>query len=201
MIIKATNKNLNSVINSVIPVKRLADLTHDELMKLYDGHKEIQEACFERLRMDTDYQEEELFSFLGAVKGLDFNLGYPGNYICFSAYSRDAYDEFFEACIDVQKEYCLFPDDVYEKIKRAATKADFYRECCNGYEDISEARFEHLEKYMKTVFCEAKNSIIRAYNDMEDYCYSETGAREEAELWADDHNSDYYTDGINLYEY
>lgn len=200
-IIKANRNNISVIDNEVKTVKLISGLNSEELSALYKNNSWIKEECHKWALIDFDFLMEEAFLYLKDVKGLEYNMGYPGNYMCFSAYSNDNYEDFFEACIETQnKSICIFSDDVMAKIERGSKKTAFYKDCVCGYEDISAARFDQLEKWLKGIFEAAVNEIIEFYKSSEDYAYSDEAAEEAVEFWADNHGDDYYTDGTMIYE-
>jgi len=180
--------------------RMISDLSTEELKDLFSKNEFLRKKCAERALIDMEFVMEDFFRYIGKVKGLDYNFGYPGNYMNFGAYTADYYEDFFRACIDTQENMIVFSDYVLEKIKKAYSKAAFYQDCTYGYEEISEKRYNDLEKLMITTFETAKNSLFRAYSDIEDYYYSDAAAADELDIWADDHGSDYETDGTKIYE-
>lgn len=181
--------------------KRLiSELNMDELKALYEKNSFMREECSKESLFGFEITCEDFFRYISNVKGLDYNFGYPGNYMNFRAYSADYYEDFFKACIDTEKVFSIFSDDTMKKIEKAYSKAGFYQECTYGYEEISEKRYNDLDRLMTTTFEKAKNELFRAYSDLEDYYYSDAAAIDCIDVWAENHGDDYETDGEKLYE-
>lgn len=201
--LKTNYNSISNICNELKPVKKLSDCTGEELVSIMENNSFVREECEKRAveNMDFWWSIDEYLRYICKVPGIDYNFGYPGNYMCFRAYEKDHYREFFEACLKTQKDYGLFSDETAAKIDRAYKKIEFWEDCVYGYEEISDSRLNHLEGFLKNTFEEAKNSIFWAYDMEENYVYTVDAAIDNLEFWADDHENDYYTDGVKLYEF
>ena len=71
---------------------------------------------------------------------LDNLIKYISNY--------NNYNDFLEALRSAQKQICILSDEEEKVLSRVEKKIDFFRDCSCGYEDISEKRYNHLEKFI-----------------------------------------------------
>lgn len=73
--------------------------------------------------------------------------------------NKNMLPQFINDCMDVQKALCVFDEKLAEKLQRVAAKIDLYEDACSGYEDMSEARFYNLEKWIDETVAQLEKSI------------------------------------------
>ena len=107
--IKTNYNSIANICNKLKPVKRLSDCTGEELVFIMENNSFVRKDCEKRAveNMDFWWSYDEYLRYISKVPGIDYNFGYPGNYMCFRAYEKDHYREFFEACLKTQKDYGL----------------------------------------------------------------------------------------------
>lgn len=73
--------------------------------------------------------------------------------------NKNMLPQFINDCIDAQKALCVFDEKLAKKLQRVAAKIDFYDDACIGYEDISEARFYNLEKWIDETVAQLEKAV------------------------------------------
>lgn len=122
-----------------------------------------------RCKVYADAIENE--AYYGAGEVFSYFENYNGrSYSTLKDYEIDAWTarvkantnhlaQFLDDCSDAQKALCVFDEKLAEKLQRVAAKIDLYEDACSGYEDMSEARFYNLEKWIDETVAQLEKSI------------------------------------------
>lgn len=178
--------------------KLLEDLTTEEIKSLLSANKKFKEMCEEYAQENADFWNEEILKPFARVRGINYEIS-----LCRYSYidiGMGAYKPFLEGCEKLAHDFCIFDDTQAERINRALTRTDFYEECLNGYIDISETRFNHLNTWLESLVNDLKNVIIKEVLANYESVYDNATLEETAETVADTYGTDYETDGLYLYE-
>lgn len=150
-------------------MRNLADLTQEELKALFKVNKHLQEEAQERLLENVFYWiDEELYSFK-SIRGFSYSIS--GYYDFIRVNNPDYYGNFFDACEEMQKDYCILEENTMQLVNRAKKKFVFFRDCYDGYEDISPARYKNLEKWMFEVVETVTDELLKYYQSDIYSCY------------------------------
>ena len=179
-------------------MKLLSKLNENEIKDLYAKNDFLKNQARDGAIDELYFWAGEKMVYFKGIKSLDYNFGYPGNYI--NVKDGD-YKDFISACLELAHDMCIFTDNTVKKLERAKAKADFYYDALIGYEDISDARFENLEKWMDGIIELAENELIEDYCNEESYYYTDKAAFEYfQDIWMDANGDAYQTDGEYVYE-
>ena len=176
----------------------LSEMSREALKDLYENNETLKEWNIEWTYDEFNLRMDEIFSYFREIKGTDYEMG---GYYDYFRVEEKAYYEFLSACLKLNHDMGVFKDETAAMIQRGKDKAEFYYDAMLGYYDISDARFENLEKWLKGIIDTATNEIISYYRDTEDYYTSEEG-REECfwDVWLPNNEDNYQSDGRYLYE-
>jgi hypothetical protein len=181
--------------------KNLSELNFEEAKALFNINQWAKERGQEYANDNADFWIEEVLDYFRKCRALDYCIGYPGNYFTFID-SRAGYDDFqelFKAYRAITKDMCVISENVFAKVERAAARLDFYLEARNGYEDISDAKYEMLEKWILSIIEEANDDILKYLEADDDSRYNDDFIFECFFDHLEDMD-DYETDGVKVYE-
>ena len=133
-------------------------MSDSELKTIWENNSDIKYDVISILS-DNEYYfiQNEIYSYFRCY---DRNTGHEKWYIdmhessqCFYITVKpENYADFLEGCQKYINDYgptAFSQDDIY-MIGRLLEKVDFYIDCLNNYEDISDSRFYDLEKWIET---------------------------------------------------
>lgn len=179
-------------------MEKLIELTLDQQKALFIKNAWLKKQAENRAEEEADFWADEVLSYFRNVRGIRYSIGYCNyNYL---EVDYNHYNDFLEALRDAQKDICILSDEEALILSRLENKIEFYRDCCSGYEDISDARFSHLEKWIEGNIKYLCDCIVKYISSSYDYYYSDEGAADALELLIDNIGTDYETDGIYIYE-
>ena len=181
--------------------KNLSELNQEEAKALFNNNLWAKDRGQEYANDNADFWISEVLDYFRKCRALDYNIGYPGNYFTFIDY-RAGYDDFqelFKAYKAITADMCVISDEVYAKVKRAAARLDFYLEARNGYEDISDKKYEQLEKWIFSIIEEANADILKYLEADDDSRYNDDFIFECFYDHLEDMD-EYETDGTTVFE-
>lgn len=177
---------------------KLSEMSDEALKSLYHNNEFLQKEAKEYSQEEFDFRMEEIMGYFRKIRGMEWNLGYPGNYI---SVEESAYKSFFDACLNLTHDMGFFTEETTALIERAGKKAEFFYDAMVGYEDISDSRFNCLENWQKKIVKSASDEIIENYMSEWNYYFSDEAAEEcFFDIWIDSYGDDYLTDGEYVYE-
>ena len=142
----------------------LPDLTPEELEKVLEANSKIWEAVAEITTENAYFWIQEIMDeFKNSVASYHFDSLYAGK-IHYSRYYNDI--DFLDEFRKADNKFGVLDETERKTLDRLTDKAEFYHDACTGYEDISETRFDHLEKWFEAGIKTLKNALVR-------YCESE----------------------------
>lgn len=152
-------------------MKKLQDMTKEELATLFKKNLHLQEEVQERMLQDSYYWINEYMNYFSGIQGVEYSISCHYDYINvkYPTYFLD----FLQATEKMQKDYCILEPETNTLLIRALKKAEFFREVYNGYEDISAYRYKHLEKWMFKVIEEITSNILEVCQDEIYFCYED----------------------------
>lgn len=185
-------------------MKLLNELTTEELKELYNNNTFLREQTAEEAAETVSFWLDEVLDNFRNCGGVDYNIGYPGNYFTFLT-SRAGYNDykaFFEICTDLNHDFCIFSDRTTELLKRVNDRLVFYLESIFGCEDISDDNQEKITEWID------KKVISALCSDILDFCVSDYDAQfdndylinEALPLFVENCGDNYETDGQYIYE-
>ena len=168
----------------------LPELTQPELEKVIDANAKIREEITDLIISDViDRFNSEIRRFKYSVRGYCINGGVYRGHITVSdapQFIKDlnAGDEF---------KY-MITDDLCDLLDRLTEKADFYEDCLTGYEDISDTRFNNLEKWFEEGTAKIAQCIADMYDSEIEYAYEDERIKEFADIYAETNDDIYILD-------
>lgn len=171
----------------------LNNLTNEELTELYNNNKWFREHVYNyAVECENDYLSE-ILEPLRECKGINYQLG--SGYRDFIDIRFDYIDEIMDGFYKMQRNYCVFPDNETDTIKRLKDKAAFMSECVNGYTDISDDRWCNLFAWYEKHIDHLKRELI-------DFCQNimDVDGINYVESYVECVGDDYMTDGTVIYE-
>ena len=168
-------------------MRNLTDLTQEELKALFKANKHLQEKAQENLLDNAYFWINEYLQPFGKIPGVDYSISCYYDY--FTVKSPAYYLEFLEGVEKMQKDFCLLSDDTIKLFERAADKVEFFRECYNGYEDISDKRYYQLEKWMRNIVDRITSEILKSCQNEIMACYDY------------DNQEGYFLDNLDIFDY
>ena len=116
-------------------MKNLDTLTTEELKKVFENNKKLQDNIFEAAHDDASYWINEYFDCFerGAF---ECNIGYPGDYI-----RVKNQDKFIQGLKQLQKDYCYLSEENEKIILYVDRLIDRYNNL-SYYDDKNAARLE-----------------------------------------------------------
>lgn len=182
-------------------IRKLIELSNEELKELYNKNNFLQDAVNEYAAMDAEIMTDNFLRYFDKISGVDYSIGGYNDYFTYELYKARRYgdfSDFLEAVTICDADYSFLSDDLRAALHRVKNRADFYIDARNGYENISDSKFEKLEKWIKGVVADICGAICDEASDF----YTS-----EPELLADDlgwfieaNYADYTTDGALIYE-
>ena len=170
-------------------MKRLNELTIEELKGLYAKNKWLQ-------TQGEEYRDETAYFWVDEYlhdipKRIDYRIEAYNSYMYIAMYD---YADFVEYCDAIEKDFGIFYE--YEGlIKRLLTRTDFYRDCVQGYEDISDDKFDLLNNWMTAGVEMLKDHLVECLQS--EY---EVDPVELLDCLIENIGDDYETDGEYIYE-
>lgn len=161
----------------------LNELNTEELSKVLNANSKLFEEVQE-ITAENGFDEirDIMDGFKKSVTGWSFD-GFNRGRVTLSRYYGD---DFLEELDTVNSEYCVLGEENEKLLKRLLIKSELYFDVCAGYEDMSESRFSHLEKWFNdgidTVkaslenYCDSIADFAVSADNVEEYfteCYSE----------------------------
>lgn len=115
-------------------MKKLTDLTKQELENLYDNNAYFKSAVDDYNTEDSDSELENLLCSFNGIKALDYNIGYPANHMTF-LHGNATSDDYMNFIVAVKRiETCwgdIFAPETIKQIDKI--KGDFeayHNEAC-----------------------------------------------------------------------
>ena len=176
-------------------MKRLSELTTEEIKTLLQENKTFKEWAQEYAQESADLNISFILRPFQDVRGIDYNIGYPGDYF---RVSQEYYKEFLRACQE-DDVFHMFSESTQELINRAENKSVFFEDCLYNYIDISDKKWSCLEKWMDEAVHTATNEILQFCIAENENVFNDAFIEEEAVLFCEN-NDQYETDGRYIYE-
>lgn len=180
-------------------MKKLIDLTMEEVKNLFACNSWLQDQAKDRAAEEADFFGEEVLSYFHNVRGIRYEIAGSWNRNYFDV-NYCYYSDFLDALRNAQNEICILSDEEEKVLSRLEKKIDFFRDCSSGYEDISEKRYNHLEKFIDNSITFLCDCIVKYISSSYDFYNSDEGAAESLEILIDNIGADYETDGRYIYE-
>ena len=145
-------------------MENMKKLTANNAAEVFKNNAAFRGRIWEEALDDIYYQVDEVFSYFrhyNEGRGRFETLkNYEVDY-CRAQVDADTnhLKEFLDDCIEVQQALVPFNDDLYKKITRAAARVEFYTDAACGYEDISDEKFNNLEKWLLDIVKETERAI------------------------------------------
>ena len=179
-------------------LRTLAELTPEELGTLYEKSDKLKQIAQEQADFDAEVLTDDIFYSLRNIKGIDYEISAYG--YSYMKVKPSAYEAFLDACEGIAHDFCIFTPEQAEQIKRAKARASFYYEAVNGYEDISDDKFDMLDKWITGIVEATASAIVREIVDIYESTYDPETIREALECAIDNVGEQYTTDGEYIYE-
>lgn len=178
-------------------MRKLIELSDKELKELYNKNSFLREEA-DNYAADSAYiQVDEFLRPFDKMIGVDYSIGDCGDYFNFNM-SRGNLADFLSAAEECGRDYCFLTDELNSKITRAKSRADFYIDARNGYENISDSKFEKLEEWIEGIVADVCRAIC---DEASDFYTSEPELLANDLGWFIEANyADYTTDGALIYE-
>lgn len=139
-----------------VMMKMLKDLSLEELKELYSANNHFRNEVFERKIADADFFADDVLRCFRNMRYVDYSIsGYGYSYM---KVGYQVYKDFLNAVLKTNKEYCLNIDEA--KIERVISKLDFYDDARCGYEDISDDKFDKLERWIEDCVNSSASAIV-----------------------------------------
>ena len=161
--------------------RTLDTLTVEELTEIFENNKRFQNIVFEYLCEDAELYVSDVLRYFQDAH-TDYSLDSCGGYF---KVRPTYYPEFLKAFITVCNSFCYpFCEELKPLAERLYTRAEFYIEAYNGYEEISPEKFEMLESWIESGIEKLTAAIVKFAEE------------EFSAVYDDDYNLDYF---INSY--
>lgn len=173
--------------------KLLNDLSLEEFKTLLSVNKWLREDFAEYAR---DQKESFVWDVMEYFKGLDSFDYCVDEYrpYCYIHIDNAAeYPDFISACYSLNHDMCVI-EKTRGNLERLNKKVGFYAACVNGYEEISDSRFNCLESWIIENIRVVSDEILN-------YCISEieTDDLEFFDIYLEGNGTEYTTDGRYIY--
>lgn len=170
-------------------MKRLSELTFEEVKELYKVNKWLQ-------RQGEEYRDETAYFWCdeylhGIPSGVDYQISYCQSYMIVN--ERD-FAEFIEYCNDIDRDFELFYKH-RDLLKRLTARSEVFEEIRNGYKDISDSKWDLFAEWMTDGVNTLKNHLVDVLQS--EY---ETDPLEVLDCLIENIGDDYETDGEYIYE-
>ena len=166
-------------------MKNFDTLTIEELKKVFENNKKLQDNIFDAAHDDVSYWINEYFDCFerGAF---DCNIGYPGDYIRV----KDQ-DKFIQGLKQLQKDYCYLSEDDEKITLYADQLIDRYNNL-SYYDDKNAAR---LEARIEELIIILQGNFLRALVNEYNFYYDTNNLCDYfIQSYADNLTEDYYID-------
>jgi hypothetical protein len=139
-------------------MKKIEDLTIEELKKVFNNNVKLQNEVFDAAQDDAQYWiNERLDCFPRGA--LECNIGYPGDYIRV----KDQ-EKFIQGLKQLQKDYCYFSDEDEKIISYADHLIDRYNNL-PYYDDTNAARLDdRIEELITILQSNFLRILVNEYN-------------------------------------
>lgn len=174
-------------------MKNFETLTTEELKKVFDNNKKLQDDIFSAAQENASYFISEYLECFerGA---LECNIGYPGDYIRVKNQNK-----FIQGLKQLQKDYCYFSDDDEKIILYADHLIDRYNNL-PYYDDTNADRLEARIEELTTIL---QSNLLRILVNEYNYYYDTDNLYNYfIESYADNLTDNYYIDdNYTLYQH
>lgn len=161
----------------------LNELNTEELSKVLNANSKLFEEVQE-ITAENGFDEirDIMNGFKKSVTGWSFD-GFNRGRVTLSRYYED---DFLEELDTVNSEYCVLGEENERLLKRLLIKSELYFDVCAGYEDMSESRFSHLEKWFNDGIDTVKAALENYCDSIADFAVSADNVEEYfTEIFAD----------------
>lgn len=176
-------------------MKKLSELTPEEIKALLQENETFKKWAQEYAQESTDLNISYVLRPFQGLRGIDYNIGYPGDYF---RVSQEHYKDFLEACQEYEV-FFMFSESTQKLINRAENRAGFFEDCLYNYIDISDKKWSCLEKWMNEVVHTATSEILQFCTAENENIFDDAFIEEEAIFFCEN-NDQYETDGRYIYE-
>ena len=176
----------------------LCDLSGQQLLDLFKKNEWLRKQASEQAQADAESLVSDYLAPFKNVRSLEYEFGC---YKVFRVKYQECYSDFLDALEKCNKDFCIICDDETQEIfNRAKEKIEFFDLFLEGYEEISDKRWNNLKNWMDNNI-KALCDYLWDYIDSE-YCYSFTddAAENALECLIDNIGANYETDGTFIYE-
>ena len=146
------------------------DLTPAEKMEALKINSKLSELVYETVNEDLQFYADEILYNFKNINSVRYSLGYCEYY--FRVNFEHDYAAFLEACADVEKDFCIFTDDLLkdlENIDRIIDRAKYF---CDYSYDMSDENAEKLGGWLESkinAFCSGlANFFYALFEDIDD---------------------------------
>lgn len=168
-------------------------LSNDELKKVWENNQKLKDEIFQRI-LDDEYYfvQNEIYGCFRHYDSLNsretWSMETHESSQCFYITVKESdYSQFLEDCRNLIKYVATeFTEDNEKMIERLSQKVDFYRDCVEGYEDISDDRFQKLEKWFDKGINDLAGALKETVDKYIDSAYDS------------DYSFEYFADGCFL---
>lgn len=177
-------------------MKKLTELTPEELKTLFHNNKHLQQVVL-------NYSQDDIFMYIGDIlkpfekmHGVDYSIS---NYNDYFTVKENAFCDFLEGVEEMQTAYCILSDDTFKQVTRALKKADFYTDILEGYQEVTNKTYNNLFKWFSGIVHIVTSEILKHCQDDIMYYYDNNNLCAYFLEMID--SFDYFqTDGKKLYE-
>lgn len=166
-------------------MKRINNLTIDELKKVFTNNQKLQNEVYNDAIDIADLYVRDYMNCFEAG-AIDYNIGYPGDYITV----KDA-RKFNNGLRDVYKSFCVLPDESLKVI-------NYCDDLLNRYEEIYMIDWKNanrLEKKISELTTDLKNVFLKRVLNEYNYYYNGDNLQEYfIENYIEIMNDNYYVD-------
>lgn len=174
-------------------MKMLKELSLEELKSLFSANKHFHNEVEERKMMDADFFADDVLRYFRDMRYIDYSIsGYGYSYM---KVGYQVYKDFLNAVLKAKMDYCIEVDE--EKIERVIAKLDFYDDARCGYEDISDDKFDKLERWIEDCVDTSASAIVEFVKEIYEDAYEVTD--DDLLFYQEDYPS-IETDGTYIYE-
>lgn len=172
----------------------LSELSFEDAKSLLKNNKWLQDTLYSYAMDCISYDISEIAKHLDQVKHIRYEIG--NLYDDYIRINMEYYKEFLEVAAELDNIYCILSNEtLYNKVQRMINKFDFFYDCLTGYEDISDSRFEKLNRWYDSGVDEVIKTILNYVDGLTDY-----DEDYYLEMWLDCYGSEYATDNEYIYE-
>lgn len=176
-------------------MKKLDELTNEEIRDLLENNKWLRETAERRASEDADYMVAEYMEPFRNIIGIDYSFGYPADFV---NVGMIAYKAFLETC--EQHEIAIFTEETLERISKAKKQLELFDDVINCYADMSDNRFCNLEKYISEIVERARKELVSACTSELEWSYSDEAIEEVTAAFCEFNGFQFLTDGKQIIE-